>query len=102
MDALEREMEVATRQKFGRTCSKCDGTGIVRVSHNLSSTLAALGSGLTLKELQKKLRVPSGSTINSRIMRLMAQGLVTRTRDGKSDGLGPSKPYVYRCAAKES
>ena len=88
-------------RQFGKKCPKCEGTGTVRVSRNLASTLAALGDGVTLKELQKKLKVSSGSTINSRIMRLMTQGLVTRTRNGKSTGYGPSTPYVYRCAAKE-
>lgn len=86
-------------KKFGRACPKCSGTGTVRVSLNLSPTLAALSSGsMTLTALQKKLKV-GPSTINSRVMRLMTQGLVTRSREGKGD-YGPT-PYVYHCAAKE-
>ena len=74
---------------YSRPCPKCAGVGSVPVSGNMGKTLAAVGDGATLAEVQSKLKV-NVNTVTARLARLLTQGLVERALSG--DG----RTYLYK------
>ena len=65
-------------------CKKCDGTGTLELSAELYGTFKAVGSGVTVSEVIKRLGWSGNPTaINNRLEDLRGFGLLTRTRIGR-------------------
>ena len=71
-----------------RACPKCKGSGSISMSLVQEKTIAALGTGSTLQDVRRKLKI-NINTATARLTRMLSAGLIQRALSG--DG----RTYIY-------